>query len=449
MLIIMLFLPATIYMLNFFLSGAMSLPFQENNIYQDVLYTVKRIFGLETFYIRLTSNTSGVKVNFRRSLKATAYTGILIVAILLMLVYQVAQTASVYFQVGTVLFSLTIATIILNFSSLVGLANMIWNINPRKEIIKLFLEVDYILFNDPSNHNEQSKCTQVLAVTVAGIYTITLFTFDLWLGGDHAGFNRMSCMFSYLTHSINLIATLNYTNWVLQVMTRLKAFNLKLHQVTCKTCGTRNLNNILMARSLLKENNSLRQMPGRIWTRPTRESVLLHSDVRFNEEMCIFSLRVLFEKVSKCIFLINDAYGAHILLVIALHCTFCQGYILLVTVSVGATKAEYPVKIVISLSVLWCFLQLSQTAWIISSCRAACAEVRRTLAIIQEMLLEPPPGEGMLQQLGLFHDQVSSRDFSFSAGGVLKIDCSLLGYMVMSIVSNVVVLIQMTPLKQQ
>ncbi|KAJ8890663.1 hypothetical protein PR048_010172 [Dryococelus australis] len=290
---------------------------------------------------------------------------------------------------------------------------------------------DHKLFDNPHAFDKLTKRMQLI-VGATGIYAIGVFSFDMWVGGDRIGLDRTICMCSYFIHLINLIICLNYSNWALQIMKRLEILNVKLHQVSCKSHEMSNTGNDRLTRGQRYKPTVDRSLQSSM--SPVGDPVVLHSSVFRGEEIDIFYLRVLFEKVSKCIFLMNDAYGLQMLLTIMTNCFCCLGHILN-ALYFKTIDPHHPANVV-CVSFLWTVLYLSQSACIVLSCRDANMEVNRTLEIIQEIILERREDEGVTEQLSLFHDQVSSRDFTFSAGGILKIDCSLFGYTIMSVASN-------------
>ncbi|KAJ8866959.1 hypothetical protein PR048_032821 [Dryococelus australis] len=199
--------------------------------------------------------------------------------------------------------------------------------------------------------------------------------------------------------------SLNYTYCILQVKSRLEMLNMKIRELYntpsfSNTGDIHNRFNPLSRHSIPTQLETALGIQGNL-----RHGTLHHRPI--NSAMEIFHLRVFYEKLCKCIFLINDAYGLQALSVL-LSC--------LVVITNGIHLGIFLNSPVHTAPGSYLFSYLSRSllltleiAFIISSCRYAHLEVRNSMDILQDLLLEMPVDGDVDEQLNMFHDQISSQ----------------------------------------
>jgi len=88
-------------------------------------------------------------------------------------------------------------------------------------------------------------------------------------------------------------------------------------------------------------------------------------------------------------------------------------------------------------------MEFCQLCWIAATCSAACGEANRSVTLLQKLLLVPDLHPATAAEIQLFLHQVRDRKPKFTAWDVFTINYSLLVSIVGTIITLLVILVQM------
>jgi gustatory receptor len=91
---------------------------------------------------------------------------------------------------------------------------------------------------------------------------------------------------------------------------------------------------------------------------------------------------------------------------------------------------------------LWALVHFLQLFWITGSCNAASGEADRTVNLLQKLLLLPEIHPATLTEIRLFLQQVNNRKLRFTAWGLFTINRTILGSIVGTIATFLVLLVE-------
>ncbi|KAJ8865653.1 hypothetical protein PR048_033173 [Dryococelus australis] len=417
--------------------------------YPKKLRILNNMFGLETCTIAIKSDSTRTTVQFKKSVPATVY--FILVTAVVAVAWMSFDYHVIYLQFNYDI-NIIIAAMETNATLFMCFVNLATNpINSRRieNILSSCLEVDHLLQNNPLY--QKSFYEFPAFITSLLICICCIFALDVWI------YTPMEVMVSfqftlliYTMHLINLIVTANCVNWIFQILKRLKILNRKIRQLNTSQIAhaKQESPNTSVANMAQNQQSCIIILDGQLaqvsatWLRDKEEQFHSKHNV---VESDIFNLRTAFRKLRKIAVEVNDTFGVSILFL--LMCTFVT-VIVSIFFAINAKNVINNSKFSgwhLCIHLMWSLLYSGQTIAVVWYSTASSDEVRQTKDIIQDILLEPQLGEGVVQRLCRFMDQISSEDLSFSAAGFFTLKEPLVCSIAVSIVSYLLVLLQMSP----
>ncbi|KAJ8893979.1 hypothetical protein PR048_006580 [Dryococelus australis] len=97
------------------------------------------------------------------------------------------------------------------------------------------------------------------------------------------------------------------------------------------------------------------------------------------------------------------------------------------------------------ITVIWSVIHISQTVVIICACSSTVRAARNIACIVQELLLKQGIDDEARVELKEFADQIDNTELEFTAAGFFILDLPLIPFMAGSIISYILVLLQLRP----
>jgi hypothetical protein len=162
------------------------------------------------------------------------------------------------------------------------------------------------------------------------------------------------------------------------------------------------------------------------------------------EKLLLRALRIILDVLCDISSSVNSMYGLQIMLCIVsafIEMTTNLNYAIIELKEIEITIVRLYVRV--GIQIIWSVMEFLKLIWITAACSAAFGEANRSVTLLQKVLLQPELASATEAEFHLFLQQIRDRTPKFTAWEVFTINYSLLGSIVVSIVSYLVILVQM------
>jgi len=162
------------------------------------------------------------------------------------------------------------------------------------------------------------------------------------------------------------------------------------------------------------------------------------------EKLRCRALRIIWDVLCDISSSVNSMYGLQILLCIMsafIEVTTNLSYsIIILKVQVFTNVMHYHK---LAALFIWALMEFCQLCWITATCSPACGEAHRSVTLLQKLLLVPELHPVIAAEIQLFLHQMRDRKPKFTAWDVFTINYSILGSILGTIITLLVILVQM------
>jgi hypothetical protein len=431
-------------------------PVQECKFIQEVklIYFVAKVLGLAPYSIKIDQDTrEEVNVKLTSNIGGIAASLLLFTTMLSGFVYSIIQpTFKTYSDPGNVLCS--VVSIPINYINTLILVTMTLTVNKYKieELVhKLVLIDEHLTQLRGQRTNSTKKRSVEFYLPILALYVLFMcYDSFLW----HERFGVMFCITMRFSHTIALVAKIQFCKAVLMIRSRLsgveEALSLTLPDkatltrhlpalVTGERKGTNKVyylnSNMIQVASAEVLNNPLAFNMIRVDAKP----------LPLTDTCMILKLRRIYNHLYECTRIINSIFGFYILLDI------CRTLTSLTSALYSVVRLfNEPIGAVTSLEfsdfllsrIVWIITLLGTATCLTVICGTTVSKSKDITHKIQTLLLEDSQNSDVSEQLKLFSQQMSTDRVVFTAAGFFVIDWSVLCAFLTSVVTYIIVLIQ-------
>lgn len=461
-------------------------PLKPSNVHSATLplYYVSRILGLASYryQIRKSTNQSGPSRNrnssdtydlegeFQTSKCAVLYTGVMLVALLVWLVYSLvwkilydfSDVKLTYAVTQTMTLCLSVATTV---TSLV--LELTWNRGRLKKVMLKLTHVDKILMPDTNYVHKKMSCFVVLELVIFVFLLLARHGYELWSRG---GEQYVNVIIRFVIHFMSTVMIIQFVSFIYVLKQRLRCVNRQL----CLLAGfddqgsgldivkmgftqhkfgvPSSLNTVVVphaddihssksheqgsaATSIFISDTDIGHLPS------TSSSSKFRSQCRSIEVANIHTLRCIHTILYDIGSLVNSVYGLQLLMAMAYIFMSVVKYFHVVMISQQDELSSFRVN---GITPLMCVvsIHIANVLWVTASCNAACFEACRTTNLVNKFLLIQPLSSDVSAELERFSQQLLHSKLQFTAFGFFNLDFTFLYGFVGGATTYIVILLQ-------
>jgi hypothetical protein len=465
-------------------------PFRSNDVYSATLplYYVSRFLGLASYSYKIhpsanpagpirnrnNADTCGATKQFQTSKCAVVYTGVMLVALLIWLVYSLVWKILYDFSDMKVTYAVTqIMTMCLLASTTVASLGLELTSN-RKRLKKVMLKLnqaDKILMPDINNVHKKMSGLVLLELVVFVFLLLARHGYELWSSGGNAYIN---VIIRLVIHFMSTVVIIQFVSFTYMLKQRFRCVNRQLsllgdnddrgtslgivkvefiHQKMVVADGQNTV--VVQHADDTPSSNSLEQAS-------TATSIFLsdaeighlssfsssskfRSQSRPQDVANIHTLRGVHTILHDVDGLVNSVYGFQLLLATAYIFTSVVKYFHIVMMSkVRAQPDQLSNFRVDGILPLMCVvsIHIASVLWVTVSCNSACCEAVRTATVVNKLLLIQALSSDVSVELERFSQQLLHSKLQFTAFGFFSLDFTFLYGFVGGATTYIVILLQ-------
>ena len=465
-------------------------PFRSNDVYSATLplHYVSRLLGLASYSYKIhpstnpagpirnrnNTDTCGVEKEFRTSKCAVLYTGVMLVALLIWLVYFLVWKILYDFSDMKLTYAVT-QIITLCLSAAMTLASLGLELTSnRKRLKKVMLklnQIDNILLPDANNIHKKTSDLVLLELVVFVFLLLARHGYELWSKGGNEYINVIIRLAIHFMSTVVIIQFVSFTHMLKQ---RFRCVNRQLSllgdtddrgsslgivkvEFTHQTLGVAAALNTVVVQHAddVPSSNSLEQASNATSIfLPDAEtgrlsSVLSSSKFRSQslpqDVANIRTLRCVHNILYDTGVIVNSVYGLQLLLAMAYIFTSVVKYFHLVMIfNVSARPDQLSNFRVDGILPLMCVvsIHIANVLWVTASCNCACREAVRTTTVVNKLLLIRALSSDVSAELERFSQQLLHSKLQFTAFGFFSLDFTFLYGFIGGATTYIVILLQ-------
>ena len=465
-------------------------PFRSNDVYSATLplYYVSRFLGLASYSYRIHSSTNpagpirngnnseacGVEKEFQTSKCAVVYTGVMLVALLIWLVYSLVWKILCDFSDVKVTYTVTqIMTLCLLASTTVACLGLELTSN-RKRLKKVMLklnQVDKILMPDTNNVHKKMSGLVFLELVVFVFLLLARHGYELWSRGGNA---YISVTIRLVIHFMSTVMIIQFVSFTHMLKQRFLCVNRQLSllgdtadggtslgivkvEFTHQKLGVAAARNTVVVQHAgdIPSSNSLEEAS-------TATSIFLsdaeighlssvsssskfRTQFRHQDVANIHTLRGVHSILHDIGGLVNSVYGLQLLLAMTYIFTSVVKYFHMAMISnISAQPDQLSTFRVDGILPLMCVvsIHIASVLWVTASCNSACCEAVRTATVVNKLLLIQALPSDVSTELERFSQQLLHSKLQFTAFGFFGLDFTFLYGFVGGATTYIVILLQ-------
>ena len=465
-------------------------PFRSNDVYSATLplYYVSRLLGLASYRYkthpptnpagpirnRNNSDTCVVEKEIQTSKCAVVYTGVMLVALLIWLIYFVVWKILYDFPDMKVTYAVTqIITLCISAATTAASLGLELMSN-RKRLKKIMLklnQVDKILMPDANNVHKKTSRLVLLELVVFVFLLLARHGYELWSRG---GNEYISAIIRFVIHFMSTVMIIQFVTFTHMLKQRFRCVNRQLsllgdnddqgtslgivkvefkHQkldvaAAQNTVVVQHADDIPSSNSLEQASTatSIFQSDAEMGhLSSVSSSKKFRSQSRPQDVANIHTLRRVHNILYDISCLVNSVYGLQLLLAMAYIFTSVVKYFHMVMISnVRAQPDKLSTSRVDGILPLMCLvsIHIANVLWITASCSSACCEAVRTTTVVNKLLLIQTLSSDVSAELERFSQQLLHSKLQFTAFGFFSLDFTFLYGFIGGATTYIVILLQ-------
>lgn len=465
-------------------------PFRPNDIHSAtlLLYYVSRLLGLASYGYRRRASANPSRPNrnrsssdkydfereFRTSKCAVLYTGLILVALLVWLVYSLVLKILYDFSDVKLTYAVTqIMTLCLSAATTVLSLGLELTCN-RKRLKKVMLKLSYvdkILMPDSNYVHKKMSGFVVLELVVFVLLLLARHGYELWSRG---GKQYVNIIIRFVIHFMSTIMIIQFVSFIHVLKQRFRCVNRQLSLLggideretgleTVRVGFARHKLGITASHNTVVVphadnapiSNSLEQVSAATSVfisdteighlSSTSSSPKFRTQSRLQEVANIHTLRCVHTILYDICGLVNSVYGLQLLLAMAYIFMSVVKYFHVVMISnVSSHEDQLSNFRVDGIVPLMCVvsIHIANVLWVTASCTCACFEAGRTTTLVNKFLLIQPLTSDISSELEQFSQQLLHSKLNFTAFGFFSLDFTFLYGFVGGATTYIVILLQ-------
>jgi len=465
-------------------------PFKSNDVYSATLplHYVSRLLGLASYSYKIhpstnpagpirnrnNTNTCGVEKELQTSKCAVVYTGVLLVAILIWLVYFLVWKILYGFSDIKLTYAVTqIMTLVSSAATTVSSLGLELTSN-RKRLKKVMLklnQVDKILMPDTNNVHKKMSGLLLLEIVVFVFLLLARHGYELW---SRSGKECIDVIIRLVIHFMSTVVIIQFVSFTHMLRQRFRCVNRQLSllgntdnrrtsfgivkvEFTHQKLGVAAAQNTVVVQHAddIPNSNSLEQAS-------TATSIFLsdekigHLSSVSSSSKCrshshpqdvtnIHTLRGVYTILQDIGGLVNSVYGLQLLLAMAYIFASVVKYFHMVMISnIRAQPDNLSTFRVDGILPLICVvsIHIANVLWVTASCNFACSEAVRTTTVVNKLLLIQALPSDVSAELEGFSQQLLHSKLQFTAFGFFSLDFTFLYGFIGGATTYIVILLQ-------
>ena len=463
---------------------------KKNNVYSATLplYYVSRLLGLASYSYKTrpstnptgpirngnNSDTCGVEKEFQTSKCAVVYTGVMLVALLIWLVYSLVWSIVYEFPNVKLTYAVTqTMTLCLSEATAVVCLGLEITCNRRRliEITSKLTQVDGILMRNNKVH-KKVRGVVILELVLFIFLLLVRHGYELWSRG---GKEYLHVFIRFLVHFISTIMIVQFVTFTYVLKQRFHCVNRQLAlcgDISGRVNGLENVEVEFTKRNFgfpkplnssslpLAHDMPSSDSPDQISTAVSvfisdtkighlpsaSSSAEFSSQSRLQHAVNVHNLRCVYAILYDLGVLVESAYGFQLLLAMAYIFFSVVKYFHLVMISnVSSHQGNMSAAHVDGILPFICVvsIHIANVLWVTASCNSACCEAVRTTTVVNKLLLTQSLSSDVSAELERFSQQLLHSKLRFTAFGFFRLDFTFLYGFVGGATTYIVILLQL------
>ena len=470
-------------------------PFRSNDVYSATLplHYVSRFLGLASYSYKIhpstnpvgpirnrnNSDSCGVEKEFQieTSKCAILYTGVMLVALLIWLVYSLVWRILYEFSDVKVTYAVTqITTMCLLASTTVASLGLelTSNRNRLKKVMLKLNQVDKILMPDTNNVHKKMSGLLLLELVVFVFLLLARHGYELWCRGGNAYINLINAIIRLVIHFMSTVVLIQFVSFTHILKQRFRCVNRQLSlfgdnddrgtslgivkvEFLQQKLGVAAGQDTVVVRHAddIPSSNSLGHAstatPIFLSDAETGHLSSVSSSSKFSSQSRpqdvanIHTLRGVHTILHDVGGLVNSVYGFQLLLATTYIFTSIVKYFHMVMISNVREQPGQPSNFrVDGILPLMCVvsIHIASVLWVTASCNSACCEAFRTATVVNKLLLIQALSSDVSAELERFSQQLLHSKLQFTAFGFFSLDFTFLYGFVGGATTYIVILLQ-------
>ena len=465
-------------------------PFRSNDVYSATLplYYVSRLLGLASYRYkthqsanpaapirnRNNTDTCGVEKELQTSKCAVVYTGVMLVALLVWLVYSLVWKILYDFPDMKVTYAVThIMTLCL--STATTAASLALEVTSNRKILKKIMlklnQVDKILMPGTNSVHKKMNSLVLLELLVFVFLLLARHGYELWSRG---GNEYIGVIIRLVIHFMSTVIIIQFATFTHMLKQRFRCVNRQLSllgdiedrgtslgivkvEFTHQKLGVAAAQNTVLVQHAgdIPSSNSLEQAStattifqsdaeiGHLSS--VSSSSKFRSQSRPQDVANVHTLRGVHTILYDIGDLVNSVHGLQLLLAMVYIFTSVVKYFHVVMIhNVRAQPDQLSTFRVDGILPLMCVvsIHIANVLWVTASCDSACCEAVRTTTAVNKLLLIQTLSPDVSAELQLFSQQLLHSKLHFTAFGFFSLDFTFLYGFVGGATTYIVILLQ-------
>lgn len=460
--------------------------FKPNDVHSATLplYYVSRLLGLASYryHIRTSTHPPGpsrsrnggdtfdLEREFQTSKCAVLYTGLMLVALLVWLVYSLVWKILYDFSDVKLTYAVTqIMTLCLSAATTVISLALELTCNRRrlKKVMLKLTHVDKILMKDSNYVHKKMSCFVVLELVIFVCLLLARHGYELWSRG---GKQYVNIIIRFVIHFMSTLMIVQFVSFIHLLKQRFRCVNRQLSFLggikdqerglgivkmgfTHHRFGVPVSQNAVVVPHADDIQSSKSQEQGSVATSifisdtetgnlpSTSSSSKFRSPCRPHDVDTIHTLRCIHTILFDIGGLVNSVYGIQLLLAMAYIFMSVVKYFHVVMISQQDQLSSFRVNGIVPLMCV-VSIHIANVLWVTASCNSACFEACRTTTLVNKFLLVQPLTSDISAELEHFSQQLLHSKLQFTAFGFFNLDFTFLYGFVGGATTYIVILLQ-------
>ncbi|XP_063223161.1 uncharacterized protein LOC134531389 [Bacillus rossius redtenbacheri] len=421
------------------------------------IWMVSRAFGLEPFQIILKTLSDGtIRLKPKYSVKKTLHTYAVIFIMIVSFFISATRNKETFHESinvpGPKLQILRLLNLVSRYmAALVSVTGMYMHGKSRLEIYQTFMEVDEMLSKHSRvNYRNWSKCcARHLAIMIFTLLAFTIASTVFATLHRDGSLRIIIQIVHFITDFVVFTTTASYINLILLIYQRLKLINeaLQTHFDLIVMRVKPSTVNYFRRSTLNYIQESPQRPKNMIMNLNNRNSVDegLLSDERAR---LIHSMRRIYNKIYQISLIINKVYGVIVLFsIFSTFVTITLSLYFGLKAGFGSITSpnDFNQKFQATTFFTWSLAYVVKTFAMLWACNASTNETKRINDRIHHSLIHCGQEQEKKTALKEFSSQITDCGMAFSGSGIITLDMPLLASMMGSVMSYLLVLLQLNP----
>ncbi|KDR17365.1 hypothetical protein L798_08332 [Zootermopsis nevadensis] len=429
------------------------------------LYYLSKIFGLAPFSFVAEVHPDGLRSNRLKTTYIDVFYSVLIIVISLtasatVLSWRIQNSYATDKHMTIILTDANVFCLNSSLALVSVLLGVAFNTRRMTKLVNEISRIDKILLTRPRDVYKKTYIFGVLQVAYLFCTYVLFYYYHSWVWvGELSSKNFKHLPISYFIRSVIYVMETQYINLIILFRHRFREINTYLKQIYDNDKG-----DLVHKIELIYFHNScaLNEVSGPsilsqsayvpITTRRSNHSRSFETKISIgrystsqHQLLLMTGIHYALCDMADCV---NSMYGLQILvdftvsfITLTTCIYFCIRFIIQIHLQSEISESEGITR-AIGISVVWLTLVIIRLVAITASCSATTAEANYTAQVLQRILLEPGLHPHAMRNAQLFLQQVTNRPLHFTAWGFFIINYNLLGSIIATVATYLVILLQ-------